>query len=201
MSATPYPEFRSGTQLATSFTGTLTERQGERLERLPVPSRLADWLEEHGLGVGSCTREDLELARELREAIHHAASAVAVEKTPPAAAVRIINAASARGTAAAIYTAQGTLRWRLTRATPLDDALGVVAEDAIRLLSGDRDGRFALCASPTCQAAFFDASRSRSRRWCDMGTCGNREKKARFLANHQPGAPEGTGQATAPSTA
>jgi predicted RNA-binding Zn ribbon-like protein len=40
----------------------------------------------------------------------------------------------------------------------------------------------ALCASPTCQAAFFDTSQSRTRKWCDMNTCGNRQKKARFNA-------------------
>ncbi|WP_442965842.1 CGNR zinc finger domain-containing protein [Pseudonocardia sp. HH130630-07] len=45
----------------------------------------------------------------------------------------------------------------------------------------------ALCASPTCRAAFFDTSRSRNRRWCDMNICGNREKKARFLANKRDG--------------
>jgi predicted RNA-binding Zn ribbon-like protein len=28
-----------------------------------------------------------------------------------------------------------------------------------------------------------DTSRGYTRKWCDMNTCGNREKKARFLAN------------------
>src|SRR5947208_6338891 len=41
------------------------------------------------------------------------------------------------------------------------------------------DGKLALCASPTCQAAFFETSQSRTRKWCDMNTCGNRQKKAR----------------------
>jgi predicted RNA-binding Zn ribbon-like protein len=43
----------------------------------------------------------------------------------------------------------------------------------------------ALCASPTCRAAFFDTSQSRTRKWCDMNTCGNRQKKARFNANQR----------------
>ncbi|MFC6161758.1 CGNR zinc finger domain-containing protein [Kribbella jiaozuonensis] len=43
--------------------------------------------------------------------------------------------------------------------------------------SDRRRGRLALCASPTCQAAFFDTSQSRTRKWCDMNTCGNRQKK------------------------
>ncbi|MFG1658333.1 CGNR zinc finger domain-containing protein [Micromonospora chersina] len=42
-----------------------------------------------------------------------------------------------------------------------------------------------MCAPPTCHAAFFDTSQSRTRRWCDMNTCGNRQRKARFKANQR----------------
>ncbi|MEV7826362.1 CGNR zinc finger domain-containing protein [Microbacterium enclense] len=62
-------------------------------------------------------------------------------------------------------------------------ALGIVAADAIEMLAGVRPGALALCASPTCRAAFFDTSRGRTRRWCDMNTCGNHEKKARLKAH------------------
>src|ERR671936_645570 len=56
---------------------------------------------------------------------------------------------------------------------------------AISIIAGERDGKLALCASPTCQAAFFDTSQSHTRRWCDMNTCGNRQKKARFNAKQR----------------
>jgi predicted RNA-binding Zn ribbon-like protein len=64
----------------------------------------------------------------------------------------------------------------------VEDALGVIAADAISIIAGEQDGKLALCSSPTCQAAFFDTSQSRTRKWCDMNTCGNRQKKARFNA-------------------
>jgi predicted RNA-binding Zn ribbon-like protein len=67
----------------------------------------------------------------------------------------------------------------------VDRGLGVIAADAISIIAGERDGKLALCASPTCQAAFFDTSQSRTRKWCDMNTCGNRQKKARFNASHR----------------
>lgn len=70
-------------------------------------------------------------------------------------------------------------------AMTFSDALSVIAADAISIISGERDGKLALCASPTCQAAFFDTSQSRTRKWCDMNTCGNRQKKARFNANQR----------------
>jgi predicted RNA-binding Zn ribbon-like protein len=177
------PEFRLGSVLATSFTGTRTERRGEPVERIPTPQRLRDWLAVNGLAVESCTTAQLELAWELREAIHAAATAAAIQDPPPGPAVQVINDRSTQGRAAAILTPENHRQWRLGSAS-VQDALSVIAADAVSILAGERDGKLALCASPTCQAAFFDTSQSRTRRWCEMNTCGNRQKKARFLANH-----------------
>lgn len=186
MSAENFPEFRSGSVLATCFTGTLTERFGIPVERIPVPSRLVDWFGINGLAVGSCTTSQLDHARELRESIHAVATAVAKQDPLPRSAVQVINACSTGGSASAVLSSEGNREWRL-RSNSVEDALSVVAADAISIIAGERDGKIALCASPTCQAAFFDTSRSRTRRWCDMNTCGNREKKARFLAGKRKG--------------
>ncbi|MGC7097336.1 CGNR zinc finger domain-containing protein [Amycolatopsis lurida] len=178
-----FPDFRLGNVLATSFTGTLTERRGNPVERIPTPQRLVDWLAVNGLAVDSCTPAQLELARELRESIHAAATAAAIKDTLPASAVRVINDFSIQGRASAVLTPDGNRRWQLSSASCVEDALGVIAADAISIIAGERDGKLALCASPTCQAAFFDTSQSRTRKWCDMNTCGNHQKKARFKAN------------------
>ncbi|MGW9826040.1 putative RNA-binding Zn ribbon-like protein [Brevibacterium pityocampae] len=183
MSATRYPPFRPGTELAMCFTGTLTERHGDRVERIPVPSRLADWFIANGLDVVACSEADLDRARELREAVHVCGTAAARGEPLPPEAREVINMASINGSASALLTTEGGLGWQLGPGGPVAGALGVVALSAIGIISGARDGRLALCASPTCRAAFFDTSRSRTRKWCDMNTCGNREKKARFLAN------------------
>src|SRR3954454_4401951 len=180
-----FPDFRLGSVLATSFTATLTERRGNAVERIPTPQRLVDWLAVNALAVESCTTAQLELAWELRESIHAAATAAAIQDALPASAVQVINDRSTRGRAAAILTPEGNRRWRLSSASPVEDALSVIAADAISIIAGERDGKLALCASPTCRAAFFDTSQSRTRRWCDMNTCGNREKKARFNANQR----------------
>ncbi|QDQ92598.1 CGNR zinc finger domain-containing protein [Rhodococcus sp. WB9] len=180
-----FPDFRLGNVLATSFTATLTERRGDAVERIPTPQRLVDWLAVNGLTVESCTTAQLELARELRESIHAAATATATQDALPASAIHTINDCSIRGRAAAILTPEGNRQWRLSSATCVEDALSVIAADAISIIAGERDGKMALCASPTCQAAFFDTSQSRTRKWCDMNTCGNRQKKARFNANQR----------------
>jgi predicted RNA-binding Zn ribbon-like protein len=180
-----FPDFRLGSVLATSFTGTLSERHGNAVERIPTPLRLVDWLAANGLAVDSCTTAQLELARELREAIHAAATATAIQHALPASAVQVINDCSIQGRAAAVLTSEGSRQWRLSSASRVEDALSVIAADAISIIAGERDGKLALCASPTCRAAFFDTSQSRTRKWCDMNTCGNRQKKARFNANHR----------------
>jgi len=180
-----FPDFRLGTVLATSFTGTLSERHGTAVERIPTPHRLVDWLALYGLAVDSCTPAQLDLARELRESIHAAATAAAIQEALPAPAVQVINDRSVQGRAAAILTPEGKRRWQLGPASRVEDALSVIAADAISIIAGERDGKLALCASPTCRAAFFDTSQSRTRKWCDMNTCGNRQKKARFNANQR----------------
>lgn len=180
-----FPDFRLGNVLATSFTGTLSERHGNPVERIPTPHRLVDWLAVNGLAVDSCTPAQLDLARELRESIHAAATAAALQDALPASAVQVINDCSVLGRAAAILTPEGERRWRLSSASRVEDALSVIADDAISVIAGERDGKLALCASLTCQAAFFDTSRSRTRKWCDMNTCGNRQKKARFNAKQR----------------
>ncbi|MGA8114886.1 MAG: CGNR zinc finger domain-containing protein [Actinocatenispora sp.] len=182
---TGFPDFRLGSVLATSFTGTLSERQGNAVERIPTPQRLVDWLAVNGLAVASCTTAQLGLARELRESIHAAATAAAIQDALPAPAVQVINHRSADGRAAAVLTPEGERRWLLGSDSRVEDALSVIAADAISIIAGERDGRLALCASPTCQATFFDTSQSRTRKWCDMNTCGNRQKKARFNANQR----------------
>ena len=180
-----FPDFRLGSVLATSFTWTLSERRGNPVERIPTPQRLVDWLTVSGLAVDSCTTAQLERARDLRESIHATASAAAIQDDLPAPAVHVINDCSTQGRAAAILTPQGNRRWQLSSASGVEDALAVIAADAISIIAGERDGKLALCASSTCQAAFFDTSQSRTRKWCDMNTCGNRQKKARFNANQR----------------
>ena len=145
--------------------------------------RLVDWLAVNGLAVESCTIAQLELARELRESIHAAATATAIQEALPASAIRVINDRSIQGRAAAILTPERNREWRLGSSPCVEDALSVIAADSISIIAGERDGKMALCASPTRRAAFFDTSQSRTRRWCDMNTCGNRQKKARFNAN------------------
>lgn len=180
---TELPAFRPGNVLATRFTGTLSERHGDSVERIPTPERLQDWLASNGLTVQSCTPEDLAHARELRESIHAAATAAAARAAAiPESALSSINGFSSQGNPSALLATDGKRFWRLSFTNGVGDALSVIARDAISLIAGDRAGKLAICGSATCRAVFLDTSQSRTRKWCDMNTCGNRQKKARLKA-------------------
>jgi predicted RNA-binding Zn ribbon-like protein len=49
-----------------------------------------------------------------------------------------------------------------------------------RLQCEDAWPRLKACTDEGCQWAFYDATRNRSRTWCSMDVCGNREKTKRY---------------------
>lgn len=51
-----------------------------------------------------------------------------------------------------------------------------------RLQSQGAWPRLKACTDDGCQWAFFDATRNRSRTWCSMEECGNRQKTRRYRA-------------------
>ena len=54
----------------------------------------------------------------------------------------------------------------------------IIESAADALVSGELV-RVRRCADPRCRRLFFDSTRNRARRWCEMATCGNRAKAAR----------------------
>lgn len=62
----------------------------------------------------------------------------------------------------------------------LDWILNPVVRSAANLLVSNVLKRVKKCADAACGWLFFDISRNRSRRWCDMKDCGNRAKARRF---------------------
>lgn len=57
--------------------------------------------------------------------------------------------------------------------------LWYIVRDAANLLTSPELTRVRICASSDCNWLFLDSSKNRSRRWCDMKSCGNRAKARR----------------------
>ena len=47
--------------------------------------------------------------------------------------------------------------------------------------------RMKLCVAGECALAFYDLSKNRSRHWCSMGSCGNRQKTRSYRARQRAG--------------
>jgi AcrR family transcriptional regulator/predicted RNA-binding Zn ribbon-like protein len=63
-----------------------------------------------------------------------------------------------------------------TSATTGGLAVAVAAAAYLAVRARGEWPRLKVCGSPDCRWAFVDATRNRSRRWCDMAGCGNRAK-------------------------
>jgi predicted RNA-binding Zn ribbon-like protein len=62
--------------------------------------------------------------------------------------------------------------------------LWLLVTDAADLLGSDRLDRVKECGGEDCTWLFLDESRNHSRRWCEMGECGNRAKARRYRRRH-----------------
>lgn len=65
-----------------------------------------------------------------------------------------------------------------------EGGLGAVLVAAARMAIHGQWGRLKICPAEDCQWAFFDRSRNRSRTWCSMRVCGNREKARAWRKRH-----------------
>ena len=73
--------------------------------------------------------------------------------------------------------------WRIefvARENGLEWLLAAVARSAAEIVAEGPDARVRVCANPDCGLLFYDASRTKLRRWCSMAVCGNRHKVASF---------------------
>jgi predicted RNA-binding Zn ribbon-like protein len=129
-------------------------------------------------------------AIELREAIYHVFAAISEQATPADSDIALLNEAlpNAYTRPELVTTGIGFgLRWRGDE-SGLDSILWPILRSAARLLTDGDPDRIGQCADDRgCGYLFYDTSRNRSRRWCDMNSCGNRAKSQRHYARHRSG--------------
>ena len=86
-----------------------------------------------------------------------------------------------------IVRADGGYQWAWDEAPKLERILWPIAASAVDLLVSPDLHQLRECEAGDCYWLFLDNSRNRSRRWCSMASCGNREKARRhYRRQHQP---------------
>jgi predicted RNA-binding Zn ribbon-like protein len=191
-----------------AFVNTLSSRPlPEPVERLTSYDALVGWArEQHLISAAAADRllaearrhphqagAVLSRAREFREALNELAQAVEQKRQPSAAVLQIISDALADAYAhGRLVPHDGALQWiyaprrkvrvagAQTDEDDLDRVLWEISRAAGRLVLSPRLAKVRSCAASDCAWWFVDDTKNRSRRWCDMKICGNREKVRRF---------------------
>ncbi|MGH2418645.1 MAG: CGNR zinc finger domain-containing protein [Candidatus Limnocylindria bacterium] len=150
---------------------------------------LRGWLGERGLlkGRTSDARLSGELPRfrELRGLVRAIGDRVAAGKEPTRSQIAAVNGVMRDGLHYHALRAAngGDRRFRMEPVgDELDQARSAVAGSLAHYLAEHDERRLKVCADDTCRWLFVDQSPAGRRRWCDMRTCGNRNKVARHRA-------------------
>jgi predicted RNA-binding Zn ribbon-like protein len=142
---------------------------------------LAPWLAAHRPS-GARVRASLRDAAEVREALRELLRANNGVDVDLAAASATLDAAARRIGLCVRFDA-GAIRLALTAGLAWDGVALVLAAVADAMSDGSWQ-RLKACRSDTCRWAFVDNARNRSRQWCSMDLCGNRQKARTFRSRH-----------------
>jgi predicted RNA-binding Zn ribbon-like protein len=187
---TPWTFDLCGGHVALDFANTVSDRPSPApIERLREYSDLVRFAVQTGITTKTAARsllraaesdpraadKTLVAARALREALYALFFAQATGRPPNRRDLALVDAAWHR------LSLDSDFHWTWTDGPEaLDSMLGPIVEGAVALLTAGPRDRVRKCESDTCQWVFLDTSKNRSRRWCDMKQCGNREKARRF---------------------
>jgi predicted RNA-binding Zn ribbon-like protein len=130
----------------------------------------------------SAARAALRRATGLREAIYRIVVRLLRGGPPAPADLAVLNRelASALRRSRIVSAGSGLARSWEHDDRALDAMLWPIVESAAELLTSERRSRIGQCADDRgCGWLFLDTTKNRSRRWCEMGDCGNRAKARR----------------------
>lgn len=190
-----YPFDFCGGHLAVDFTNTVGNRGDDREEHFNSFCDVVAWARARGVVTRGAAAALLRKAAvdpagarrahlraiELREALYRVLDAAAGQRRPRPADLAVLNArVSATFEGATLSPSGSGFTLDTPRQPGLDDVWRPVVRAAVDLLTSDALGHIGRCADDSCAWLFLDTTRSRTRRWCDMKSCGNRNKVRRF---------------------
>jgi predicted RNA-binding Zn ribbon-like protein len=138
---------------------------------------------------GTLSRELLRRALALREIIYTVGVSIATRRQPPAEPVEQLARAHADCVAHAhLVPHQATFVWTWDpKEAAIESVLGPITLSALTLLTQADLSRIKQCHGDHCGWLFFDTTKNKSRRWCEMEVCGNRAKQRRHQTRRRAG--------------
>ena len=149
-----------------------------------LPPADADWLRQAMKEDARTAERLLRSALDLREDIYVLGSELAAGRPAPLKRVESLTRTHAHCLSRAhLAPFEGNFVWNWTpRKTPVEAVLGPISLSALTTLQQADLSRIKQCQGEKCGWLFFDATKNKSRRWCEMEVCGNRAKQKRFGA-------------------
>ncbi len=130
----------------------------------------------------------IQQAQEKREILYRLFSKVAAGEIPASKDLNDFNQMWSETLAHTYITPHGDgFEWAWREDDALDRMLRPVIRSAAELLTSPDLSRIKTCVGEDCRWLFLDMSKNKSRRWCDMNDCGNRNKARRHYQRRQVG--------------
>jgi predicted RNA-binding Zn ribbon-like protein len=166
--------------LLREFANTIDVSEGSDL--LSDVSGLTGWLRDRGLlGRRSrATDADLQLAVQLRDGLREQMTA---NGDGSGAGSKPLDDATAQIPLRLSF--DGNVPRLVPGGTAGQAGLGQVLVAVADAVADRTWQRLKICRADDCHWAYFDASKNRSKTWCAMGACGNREKTRNYRARRR----------------
>ena len=178
-----------GEQVCFDFTNTVAWRDTDEahdwlsspenfltwsLAAKTISKQSADFLR-HRSGVQSA--KELKTVIKIREELRELLAPIAFDKKPDPGSIKnfellLQNISGLR------HIHPTSFEWVWNPPKTLIEAVAPVIWNAAEVLTHSDHSRVRHCAG--CDWLFYDSTRNRSRKWCDMGDCGSRDKSLRY---------------------
>ena len=193
-----------GGELAFNFTNTTSGRGGPRhLEHLGAPEDVVVWAQ-HAKIITKKNARDLQRrfeasprlaerlqqrALELRDVVYGIGAAIAAGKpTRPVDIDRLTRIHAACVRVGRLRRIKGLYGWTWNiDECPVEAILGPIVLSALSIVCQADLSRIKQCLGRDCGWLFFDTTKNKNRRWCEMEVCGNRAKQRRLRHRRKPG--------------
>jgi predicted RNA-binding Zn ribbon-like protein len=176
---TSYPELLSWGRHAGILDQEAVERLAKHADRQPVEAE-------------QVLRRALGLRAALYGIFHSLAQGLAVNQSDLGILNQEIEAALGR---LRLVEEAGRLAWTWVGQDRLDFVLGPIVRSFADLAASPLLTKVRECQATHCGWLFLDTSKNRTRKWCQMSDCGNREKARRHYRRNKAAASGSPGEA------
>ncbi|HTM89819.1 MAG TPA: ABATE domain-containing protein [Terriglobales bacterium] len=151
-----------------------------------IPPRIAHQLDHEASQHPAAAQAVFTHAILVREALASVLAAAVQGKQPPGEDLQRFNAALGQsGEHLRLAGGKGEFHLDWDSDNSFERVLWPMVRSAADLVTSSDLHRLRTCEGEGCGWFFLDTTRNRSRRWCNMASCGNRAKVRRFYERHK----------------